>query len=89
MEQANEIKIEEVIAYAKSLPEFPHKTLVVERLETRNLNRYQEALLKLNEVIVEHQDPAPDASGTAVTREQLQHLIDKIASMESNEQVAE
>lgn len=81
--------IEHVIAYAKALPDFPNKALVVQRLETRNLNRYQEARMNLNEVLAADGAPQADACGVAVTREQLQTLIDRISLLEAQDIFAE
>lgn len=81
--------IDSVIAYAKSLPDFPNKALVVQRLETRNLNRYQEARLNLNEVLGSDDAPMASPGQAAVTRDQLQCLVDRISLLEANEPVAE
>lgn len=89
MEETRKDNIEDVIRYAKELPDFPHKALVVERLETRNINRYQEALLNLNEVLANNEAPDAAACGTAVSRQQLEALVNKIAMLEAQDQVAE
>lgn len=81
--------IESVITYAKSLPDFPNKQLIVQRLETHNLNRYQEALLNLNEILSTPEAPLPDATGKAVTMEELQTLATRISRLEANDLVAE
>lgn len=89
MEEARQESIEDVIRYARELPDFPHKALVVERLETRNINRYQEALLNLNEILANDEAPDASACGGAVSRQQLEALVDKIAVLEAQDQVAE
>ncbi len=81
--------IENVIIYAKELPDFPNKAIVVQRLETRNLNRYQEARMNLNEVLAAEEAPQADACGIAVTKEQLQTLIDRISLLEAQDIFAE
>jgi hypothetical protein len=87
--QVNATNIEDVVAYTKALPDFPNKAIIVQRLETGNLNRYQEALMTLNEVLVSETTPNADACGTGVSREQLQKLADQIASLEAKDIVAE
>ncbi len=81
--------IDNVIAYAKGLPDFPNKAIVVQRLETQNLNRYQEARMNLNEVLAVEDAPQADACGVAVTRDQLQTLIDRISLLEAQDIFAE
>lgn len=81
--------IDHVIAYAKALPDFPNKATVVQRLETRNLNRYQEARMNLNEVLAAEDAPQADASGVAVSKDQLQTLIDRISLLEAQDIFAE
>lgn len=81
--------IDSVISYAKSLPDFPNKAIIVQRLETRNLNRYQEALQNLNETLAAPQPPLPGANGEAVTLDQLQTLATRISHLEANDLVAE
>ncbi len=89
MDQTQMVNIDEVIAFAKALPDFPHKALVVQRLETRNLNRYQEALMNLNEVLAADDAPQAGADGKAVTCDQLQLLVDRISLLEAQDIVAE
>lgn len=88
MEPAKYENVDEVIAHARSLPDFPDKSVVIGRLETRNVNRYQEALMALNELVVkaESEDAGP---GNSASKEQLQGLIDKIARLESADNLAE
>jgi hypothetical protein len=82
--------IDDIIAYARSLPDFPNKALILQRLETRNLNRYQEAALTINEVLAMPNSPdAPAAGGKAVTADQLQSLIDRISRLEATDIIAE
>ncbi len=81
--------IDNVIAYAKGLPDFPNKAIVVQRLETQNLNRYQEARMNLNEVLAVENAPLADTCGVAVTRDQLQTLIDRISLLEAQDIFAE
>ena len=79
--------IEAIAEYARSLPGFPNKELVLQRLETGNLNRYQEAILTLNENIAALETtPAGESSAS---REQLQSLLDRIARLESKDPIAE
>jgi hypothetical protein len=90
MQESTELEnIDEVIAYAKSLPDFPNKAIIVQRLETRNLNRYQEALLNLHEILAQPEVPLPASEGEAITCAQLEALRDKISGLEANEPVAE
>mgnify|MGYP007049509541 CR=1 FL=1 len=81
--------IDSVIAYAKSLPDFPNKAIIVQRLETRNLNRYQEALLNLHETLAATEQPIAGVDGEAITREQLEILVNRISKLEANEPIAE
>lgn len=76
---------ETVIAHIRTMPDFTHKALIIERLQTRNVNRYQEALLKLNELLVE----GNSALSNGVTNEQIQNLITRIARLESSGSDAE
>ena len=85
----NSANIEDVIAYARALPDFPNKALIMQRLETGNLNRYQEALQTLNEVLAMETTPNAEACGTGVSMEQLQELADQIARLEAKDLVAE
>ncbi len=79
---------ETVIAHIRTMPDFTHKEFVIERLQTRNVNRYQEALLKLNELIV--QDRPDMAAGLeAVSADKIQNLITRIARLESSGSDAE
>ncbi len=89
MEDERLENIDEVIAYAKSLPDFPNKAQVVQRLETRNLNRYQEAVLFLNELLAADAAPAAAPGSPAVAREQIQKLVDRIAELGAQDLVAE
>lgn len=77
---------ETVIAHIRSMPDFTHKEFVIERLQTRNVNRYQEAVLKLNELIVEDGDGGE--SGT-VSGVEIQNLISRITRLESSGSDAE
>jgi len=85
----NSANIEDVLAYTRALPDFPNKALIVQRLETGNLNRYQEALLTLNEVLAAETTPSAEACGAGVSKEQLQELADQIARLEAKDLVAE
>lgn len=88
--ESNELAhIDDVIAYAKALPDFPNKAVVIQRLETRNLNRYQEAVLNLNDVLAQPEPPLPSIDGRPILREQLEALVDKISRLEANDIVAE
>jgi len=78
--------IEDVIAFARALPEFPSKAKIVERLETRNVNRYQEAMGTLAELLVTDPDPL-QACGTGITRGQLEQLRERIARLEASDPV--
>lgn len=79
--------IETIVEYARNLPGFPNKEIVVQRLETGNLNRYQEALLALNETIAGlEENGTPEGSAT---KEQLQSLINRIARLEAKDPIAE
>lgn len=82
-------QVDSVIAFAKSLPDFPNKAIVVQRLETRNLNRYQEALMNLHEILAQDEPPLPSATGEPILREQLEELRHRISRLEANEPVAE
>ena len=88
--------IDAVLAYARALPDFPNKALVLQRLETGNLNRYQEALLNLNEQIanLENAANASDAGAAQpptgdATAQQLQALVSRIAKLEAQDPIAE
>lgn len=81
--------LENVIAFVNSLPDFPNKALVLQRLETGNLNRYQEALLTINDTLSSEEAPLAGSNGEAVTREQLQTVVNRIALLQAQEQVAE
>ena len=76
--------IDQIVAYAKGLPDFPNKALIVQRLETGNINRYQEAMLNINEVIAQY-DTHDTAHDTSATKEQLQGLLDRITALESQD----
>ena len=89
MPDAKSESIESVLAYARSLPDFPNKALILQRLETGNLNRYQEAMLNLNETLAADDAPIASTSGEAVTRQQLEVLLNKIARLEAKDIVAE
>jgi hypothetical protein len=89
VEESRQENVEDVIRYARELPEFPNKAIIVQRLETRNINRYQEALMNLNEILANDEAPDAAACGAAVSRQQLQALVDKIAVLEAQDQVAE
>ena len=41
--------IDDVISFARQLPEFPNKAAVVQCLETRNMNRYAQALVLIED----------------------------------------
>ena len=79
---------ETVIAHIRSMADFTHKEFVIERLQTRNVNRYQEAVLKLNELIVEDRGPNADVT-EMVSAEQIQNLITRITRLESSGSDAE
>ena len=81
--------IDSVIRYVKELPDFPNKALVLNRLETRNLNRYQEALLSLNETLASPEPPIAAPGASVATMDQLQTLAQRISALEANEPVAE
>jgi hypothetical protein len=74
--------IDQVLAFARSVPEFPNKALVVSRLETRNLNRFQEAILVVNESIV-------NAEAQGESTETLVALLNRIEKLEANDKVAD
>jgi len=76
--------IDSVIKFAEALPDFPNKSFVLERLETRNMNRYQEALATLNELFAE-----ADAPGgiDAKTKSGLQELANRLARLEASDPV--
>lgn len=75
---------ETVISHIRAMPDFTHKEFVIERLQTRNVNRYQEAVLKLNELIVE------DGNGDGtVNSVEIQNLITRITRLESSGSDAE
>lgn len=77
---------ENVIMFARSLPDFPDKIKIIERLETRNVNRYQEAMGTLAELLVGDPDPLAGC-GSGITREQLEELRSRIASLEASDPV--
>ncbi|MGI8905289.1 MAG: hypothetical protein ACR2IE_02225 [Candidatus Sumerlaeaceae bacterium] len=79
--------LENVIAYAQSIPDFPNKPLILEQLETRNVNRFQQAMAKLNEVLVQNPDPEPSSSGGGASREQLQELVNRITQLDASDPV--
>lgn len=79
--------LDNVIAYARSIPDFPGKPLILEQLETRNVNRFQQAMGKLNELLVENPHPAASCAGGAASREQIQQLIDRITRLEASDPV--
>ena len=79
--------VENVVAYAQSIPDFPGKPLVLEQLETRNVNRFQQAMGKLNELLVSNPDPISSCAGGGASREQIQELVNRIAQMEASDPV--
>jgi hypothetical protein len=79
--------VENVIAFARALPDFPNKPLIVEQLETRNVNRFQQAMDKLNEVLVQTPNPQAACTGGGATGEQLQELINRIAQLDASDPV--
>lgn len=79
--------IDSVIAFAKSLPDFPNKAFVVERLEMRNVNRYQEAMGSLNETLASNPNPDEACTGGAATGSQIQELVNRIARLEASDPV--
>lgn len=89
MENRKTENIDDVIAYADSLPDFTNKALVLQRLGTGNLNRYQEALLSVNEILATDIPAQPDMEGRSVSKEQLQTLVDRIALLGAQDLVAE
>lgn len=81
--------IDEVILFARSLPDFPNKPTVLNRLETRNLNRYQEAQMLLNEVLATNESPSSGPGQESASLEQIQELADRIAKLGASDIVAE
>jgi len=79
-------EIEGLLQFARSLPEFPNKALVVQRLETANINRYQETMLTLNELLASDDlKSQAEATPGEITREQIQELLTRITGLESLE----
>lgn len=89
MDSAELENIDDVVAFTAALPDFPNKALVLKRLETGNLNRYQEALLTLNETLAEWDNPIAAAGERPVTRAQLERLVDRISILQAQDIVAE
>lgn len=81
MNPINEDSIEEVIELANSLPDFPNKQTVINRLETGNLNRYQEAQLLLNELLANTEAPSAAPGEPAISMDQIQALHDRISNL--------
>lgn len=79
-------QIEGLLQFARSLPDFPHKALVIQRLETANINRYQETMLTLNELLAgDDLKSQAEAAPGEITREQIQELLTRITGLESME----
>jgi hypothetical protein len=77
--------VDNVIAFARSLPDFPNRALVLDRLEQRNVNRYQEAMLSLNEALAIFDYTKTHADGAS--KQQIQQLIDRLARLEASDPV--
>jgi hypothetical protein len=80
-------EVESVLAYARSIPDFPGKALVLEQLETRNVNRFQQAMGKLNELLVTTEQPAVSCAGGGATRDQIQELVERITRLDASDPV--
>jgi hypothetical protein len=72
--------VDDVIAFARDLPDFPHREEVIKCLETRNMNRYAQALTLLEE---SRGDVAP------ANHQQLLHLEERIKALSASDLVSE
>jgi hypothetical protein len=79
--------VEGVLEYARLIPDFPSKPLIVQQLETRNVHRFQPAMAKLNELLVENPDPQASCYGGGANREQLQELVNRIAQLDASDPI--
>lgn len=77
-------EVENVMTFVRSMPDFPGRARVLDRLEQRNVNRYQEAMLLLNEVLAQ---PESDSTTGSASHEEIRELVNRLARLEASDPV--